>query len=37
VSNGEDCGLPNKPGVYADVVFYKEWIEEKIRVGKDEL
>ena len=32
------CGdLPLRPGVYADVAFYNEWIKEKLRTGKDEL
>jgi secreted trypsin-like serine protease len=26
VSWGEKCALPNYPGVYADVAYYKEWI-----------
>jgi len=37
VSWSKSCGVPNQPGVYADVAFYNEWIEGKLRKGRDEL
>lgn len=30
VSWGEDCALPNYPGIYADIAFYKNWIEKSL-------
>ena len=34
MSWGKGCGVPNQPGVYADVAFYVEWIERKIHEKK---
>ncbi|PSN43706.1 hypothetical protein C0J52_18632 [Blattella germanica] len=31
VSAGADCAAPNQPGVYADVVFYKDWIAQTLK------
>ncbi|KDR09944.1 Trypsin eta, partial [Zootermopsis nevadensis] len=30
VSWGEECALPDYPGVYADVAFYKDWIARQL-------
>ncbi|XP_021925295.1 trypsin-1-like [Zootermopsis nevadensis] len=30
VSWGEECALPDYPGVYADVAFYKDWIAKQL-------
>lgn len=30
VSWGEECALPNYPGVYADVAYYKDWIAQQL-------
>jgi trypsin len=36
VSWGEECALPNYPGVYADVAYYNEWIEGQLLKSKEE-
>lgn len=30
VSFGNDCALPGYPGIYADIVFYHDWIKSTI-------
>ncbi|XP_055301714.1 trypsin eta-like [Sitodiplosis mosellana] len=34
ISFGNECGLPNFPGIYSDVSMYKDWID-KILITKD--
>ncbi|XP_023335887.1 anionic trypsin-2 isoform X2 [Eurytemora carolleeae] len=32
---GQGCGRPDKPGVYTEVAYFLEWIEETIAVNSD--
>lgn len=36
VSNGDGCGKPNKPGIYANIQFYADWIKEKLEEFEQE-
>ncbi|RWS17134.1 Plasminogen-like protein [Dinothrombium tinctorium] len=33
VSSGEDCGLPNQPGIYTKVTSYRSWIRKYVHFG----
>lgn len=33
ISYGAGCGIPASPGVYTDVGFYREWIDEHISIS----
>lgn len=33
VSHGDGCGRVNRPGIYTDVYYYREWIQENSGVN----